>query len=850
MTFKYTTLWKTAFEKKNDGYDEIREKLENSFLSARNNAKELLDKIRTDFPSLTIHDITHVDGLWQVASVIAGEDYELNPLEGFILGCAFLMHDAALSYDAVGGIERLRSTIEWKDIYADYINDNTLTQDEKFYETDFRTIRLLHAKIAENLYQQLFERTNGTKFYIIENDSLRNHCGKIIGQIAASHHWNIEKVKAEFSIQVPAPSGYPHNWRINPRKLACILRCADAGHIDEGRAPDYLLNLLAINGISRNHWIAQNRLSQIDYDINDSNKIVIASNIDFKESDFAAWNVAFDAVQVLDHEIKLSNILLCDSNESLAFKAKGVTGAESREKLRKYIKTVGWMPCDANIHISNIETLIKNLGGEKLYGTQNQIEIVIRELIQNARDAIAARRERESNFEGRIDVSIKEIEGKQWLTVEDNGVGMSLQTIKDYLLNFGSSFWASDLAKYEYPGLRASKFQPIGTFGIGFYSVFMISSEVIVNTRKFDSSIDSNIQIRFPNGLCLRPILSNIHGKNMSKSTIISCCLNAAKFQWTHSIKINPGVMNISTFTVPYSSILARLTAGLDVDVYFSESGKEDILVHRNIKSEGLNINQWIKDMSYASFHEGNKYTTYIDNNIERLRPVVYNNQIIGFAALNTLYQNYPSFLGVLTIGGLDAKNINNGTEDFMGYISTTAVTAKRDGEQLVLTEIIQEWAKEQYELLVKQGLSDIDRLKLPYIVYKYGINMKDELYIRCCNKSNQIYLMNLVNLLILLKTNKCKLIFPLLDFNENRISTYTDYERTLKLINSNEYLFIPEMNSNFLNLREDDNNNNIFKCIKQKARDLGFILKTTTDENKVNSSISGNNKGFTIEIE
>lgn len=849
MTFKHTTLWKTAFEKKNDGYDVTREELKNCFLAARNNAKELLDKIRTDFPSLTIHDITHVDGLWQVASVIAGENYDLNPLEGFILGCAFLMHDAALSYDAVGGVERLRSTIEWKDIYADYINDNTLTQEEKFYESDFRTIRLLHAKIAENLYKQLFERNDGSKFYIIENESLRNHCGKTISQIAASHHWNIEKVKAEFSIQAPAPSSYPYCWRINSRKLACILRCADAGHIDEGRAPDYLLKLLDINGISRNHWIAQNRLAQIDYDFNDSSKLIIASNIDFEESDFAAWNVAFDAVQVLDHEIKLSNTLLAESNKSLEFKAKGVTGAESREKLRTYIKTDGWMPCDANIHISNIEALIKNLGGEKLYGTHNQIEIVIRELIQNARDAIVARRERDSNFEGRINISIKEIENKQWLTVEDNGVGMSLQTIKDYFLNFGSSFWGSDLAKLEYPGLRASKFQPTGTFGIGFYSVFMISSEVIVNTRKFDSSLNSNIQIRFPNGLCLRPIISNIQGENMNKSTIISCCLNAPKFQWSETMTINPAVMSISTFTVPYSSILARLTAGLDVDVYFSEPEKEYILVHRNIKSKELNINQWIKDMSYAPYHEGDKYITYIDNNIKRLRSVIYNNQIIGFAALNTLYQSHPSFLGAVTIGGLNAKNINNGTEDFMGYISTTAVTAKRDGEQLVLTEIMQEWAKEQYELLVKQGLSNIDRQKLPYIVCKYGINMTDELYIRFCDKNLQINYMNLMDLLTHLKTSKYRLIFPLLDFDENRISTYIDYERTLKLINSNEYLFIPEMNGNFLNLIEDDNNYNIFKCIKQKAKDLGFILKTTTDENKVNLSISGKSKGLIIEI-
>lgn len=850
MIFNNTTLWNTAFGKKNDGFDEMREELKKHFLSARNNAKELLDKIRTDFPSLTIHDITHVDGLWQVASVIAGEDYEINPLEGFILGCAFLIHDAALSYDAVGGVERLRSTIEWKDIYADYINEDTLEQKDKFYEADFQTIRLLHAKIAEKLHQQLFDRYDGSKFYVIENEPLRNHCGKIIGQIAASHHWDIEKVKAEFSIQVPAPSSYPRNWRINSRKLACLLRCADAGHIDEGRAPDYLLKLLKINGVSRNHWIAQNRLSQIDYDSNDSNKIIIASNIDFTETDFAAWNVAFDAVQVLDHEIKSSNILLSEDNKSLEFKAKCVSGAESREKLRTYIKTVGWMPCDANIHISNIETLIKNLGGEKLYGPHNQIEIVIRELIQNARDAIAARRERESKYEGRINISIKEINNKQWITIEDDGVGMSLQTIKDYFLNFGSSFWASDLAKHEYPGLRASKFRPIGTFGIGFYSVFMIASEVIVNTRKFDASLNSNVQIRFPNGLCLRPILSNLQGQDMSKSTIISCCLNTQKFQWTNFMKINPGVMNISTFSVPYSSILARLTAGLDVDVYFSAPGKEFVLVHRNINSKELNVNQWIKDISYASFHEDNKYITYIDNNIERLRHVIYNNQIIGYAALNTLYQSHPSFLGVLTIGGLDAKNVNNGSEDFIGYISTTAVTAKRDGDQLVLTEMMKGWAKEQYELLVKRGLSNIDRLKLPYIVNKYGINMTNELYVRFFDRNSQIWQTDLEKLLIILKTNKHRLILPLLDYDDNRISTYIDYERTIKLINNKEYLFIPEINSNFLNIKETENDPNIFICIKQKAKSLGFILTTRIEENKVNLSVSGYSKGFIIEIE
>ena len=193
-----------------------------------------------------------MDALWRVASVIIGENYEVNPLEGFILGCAFLMHDAVLSYDAAGGITHLREQIEWKDYYEDFRNENLLSEEEILLETDFKTIRLLHAKKAEELYQQLFTRVDGSSFYIIEDKTLRDHYGEIICRIAGSHHWNIDELE-QLDIQLPVTSEYPQEWRINPLKLACILRCADAGHIDDGRAPDYLFNLLHLHGVSKNH---------------------------------------------------------------------------------------------------------------------------------------------------------------------------------------------------------------------------------------------------------------------------------------------------------------------------------------------------------------------------------------------------------------------------------------------------------------------------------------------------------------------------------------------------------------------------------------------------------------------
>lgn len=848
MSYEGTSLWMTAFNAVSGDTDQIRGTLCKEYKRSRDNAIFLLDKIGKDFPSLTVHDITHVDSLWKVASVIAGPDFPLNPLEGFVLGIAFLLHDAALSYQTVGGKQILRETIEWKDFFEDIKQDSSKTNEEQLIETDFKTIRFLHAKNAELLANIKFDRDNGTSFYIIEDDELRNHLGSLCGKIAASHHWSIERVKS-LGCQLPAPANYPQEWRINPIKLACIIRCADAGHIDSRRAPDYLLKLLSINGVSRTHWEAQNRLSQIDIDIHDESKLIIASNIDFPECDFAAWNVACDAVMVLDHEIKASNEVLASIDPKLLFKTKSVAGAGSRLELSNYIKTSGWLPCDANIHISNVENLIKNLGGDKLYGSDRKIEVVLRELIQNARDAISARRAIDKGYEGKIHVNIEEIEGKLWFSVTDDGVGMSMQTILDYLLNFGNSFWASDLAKNEYPGLRSSGFNSIGTFGIGFYSLFMVASEVIVDTRKYDSSLDDNIRMRFPSGLCLRPIISKIRGKSMSVSTTICFCLDEVKAKWNSIYSVKSGMSGIDDFNVPYKAVLAKLTAGLDVDVFYSEPhSHSSSLIHKNIYADGFDVCQWLKDISYAQYHEGTRYVDYINHNYHRLTKVVYNGEMYGFAALNTLYQRHSSFMGLTSIGGLDTGVHNSGMEDFIGVVFSEPNSAKRDPKSP--KEHMIGWMKEQYSALVAKGLTDMDRLFLPYIVSSYGIDMKDKLFIRIINKEKDS-VVDLAQLLKLLKKEDSRLVFPISSYNKDRVNTYIDLERTLKKLKDNDYLFYPENNTDFLNLKEDDEKcpYNIFNCIREKAKEEKLELKWSIENNIVYEILTATQNGFVISI-
>lgn len=842
--YKRTDLWQKAFSHQNDDNDPLRDKLAAAYERSHENATILLDKIRKDFPNLTVHDISHVDGLWAVASTITGKGYDINPLEGFVLGCAFLMHDAVLSYEAFGGVDALRRTPQWKDYLKAVQQENVMTQEEEQQkEADFRTIRFFHAKAIKDkkLHLKLSEKNDGATYYIIEdpsdpeNQTLRYHLGELICEIAASHHLNTDKVEA-LGNQRNAPAGYPREWRINPIKLACILRCADAGHIDANRAPDHLLKLLTINGVSRDHWNAQNHLSQLDVVNNDNTKVLITSDMAFPEEEFAAWNVAYDAVHVLDHELKSSNELLKRMGIP-QFQAQGVSGAESREALSRYIKTDGWTPCDATLHVSNVEDLVSKLGGEQLYGSKNKIEIALRELIQNARDAIVARRKQEEGFKGAINVKIEQEGEDTYIEVTDNGLGMSLRTVKDYLLNFGSSYWASDLAKEEYPGLYSSGFESVGRFGIGFYSIFMVAAEVEVNTRPYRSALADNKTIRFPNGLSLRPIIKENPSTTTNISTSVRIKIDNAKAQWKPLHNLPPAN------DVPYSCVIARLTAGLDVDVYYTQTGNAPKRVHQNLEAEDFDGLQWLLDITYANYHVNDKQkihlAEYLKNNHSRLRDIVFDGNIYGKGFIDINYFVYlphrDGFSGgtanyrVVTIGGLsDLSDIAFEPTSFVGCLFSKPNNAARTIDRGIDYTILKKWAQDQYNLLKEQELTNKEKLRLPYHFYSYGIDTSDMLYI--CYYHNGIeHQCDLPTLIKDMKVQGHQLVIPhshIDDFKETKSSIYVYYHQSC----------------GFDNPFDDDHNYNILRCLKIQAKKLKYSVQTT-----IKKSMFDNWNGFPV---
>lgn len=834
MDYKQSALWCNSLG--NDIYkeEELRKKLCDEYELARKNAAFLLGKIQKDFPNLTIHDISHIDNLWHIASTITGNDYEINPLEGFVLGCAFLVHDAVLSYDAIGGVDVLRSTKEWKDYYADY--DSNLDSETIKKECDFKTIRLLHANKAEEIFSQIFQREDGTSFFIIDDSSLRKHLGELTGKIAASHHWNIEDVE-KLDNQIGSPAGFPMEWSVNPIKLACILRCADAGHMDGNRAPDQIMNSLKIDGPSKNHWIAQNNLSQIIIDKDDSTKIMITSNKSFVEKEFEAWNIAYDMARLLDTELKKSNALLQKHGTS-QFQAKSVKGIESQEEMSLYIKTKGWKPCDANIHIDDVENLIKTIGGEKLYGKENKFEIVLRELIQNARDAILARQKIENGAEGKIIIDIREDEsGVIWVEVIDNGIGMSLNTVKECLLNFGRSFWKSDLMKIEFPGLNSSGFKSVGEFGIGFFSIFMIAKDVIVETKRYDKGIETAIQIKFNNGICLRPIVSNIVCQSTEYSTKVRFSVDKNVEDWKSKKIICPNINREKPFEVPYYAVVANMVAGLDVDVYYSDSNTEFGLIHKNIykmQEKTQEIADWLRTISYAEYRNTDIYNKYIDNNYMRLEKIYVDGKIKGIIALNTLWRMKAHYLAVETVGGLTTFNKPFDIGGYIGCFISEPETARRNAVYNIFE--MHEWAQNQLRKIIDNKIEFVDCVYLPYALSPYKIDLSSIAIILCYRKGKEASEYKGLEELIKSMNNKDeKLVFVMSTISSApRVDGFFDIDRYKKYIKEGEWLFVPVENSPFLSLEENNSQGGytILDYINSIAKKYGISVKKDIEKN------------------
>ena len=120
-------------------------------------------------------------------------------------------------------------------------------------------------------------------------------------------------------------------------------------------------------------------------------------------------------------------------------------------------------------------------------------DIFLREIISNASDAITKLKRLESlglreatDEKYSITVNLDTDEGT--LTVSDNGIGMTAEELQKYICNIALSGAVDFIKKYENASEENALNGIIGHFGLGFYSAFMVSSSVEVETKSYTDS--------------------------------------------------------------------------------------------------------------------------------------------------------------------------------------------------------------------------------------------------------------------------------------------------------------------------------------------------------------------------
>lgn len=123
-----------------------------------------------------------------------------------------------------------------------------------------------------------------------------------------------------------------------------------------------------------------------------------------------------------------------------------------------------------------------------LYSDQ---DIFLRELISNASDALdklrfeAVQDDSLLENDSELAIQIRYDQDAKTVTISDNGIGMSRDEVVENLGTIAKSGTKQFLANLT--GEKQKDAQLIGQFGVGFYSSFMVASEVTVITRRAGS---------------------------------------------------------------------------------------------------------------------------------------------------------------------------------------------------------------------------------------------------------------------------------------------------------------------------------------------------------------------------
>lgn len=496
------------------------------------------------FRDYTDHGPEHITNvLATAAAMIPTESTDsFSPPDATVFILATLLHDAALHLTEPGFHRLIRGDArEQRITYFDEITWQALWD-----EFLFTARRWDDQKLADVFGYEFVEQGHSVSdpFERWSNLTLADY--KLIGEFIRCHHprlahefavFGVPGVKSKF---LRLPDEVPQEWKdlsgiiarshglplrtcldyldakpynkrdyqgIHAVYLMALLRLADYLQIDASRAPEVVFQFRVLpSRASKLEWRSHHAVENIT-PLNEDPESV---EINARPPDVETYLRVRDWLRGIQSELDTSWAVLGEVYGRYPEVNFGLHWRRVRSNLDNRIvfaDTATYLPRRIRLEVARAELL--SLLIRPLYGDDPSFGV--RELIQNAVDAVREREYFQEHHPDFDDIALREQEadvtvwlsdfderaGCAWLEVSDRGIGMTETILTDYFLTAGASYryteqWQQTFERLDLPpdGTRPrAQIVRAGRFGVGVLAAFLLGNVIEVETRHISSAV-------------------------------------------------------------------------------------------------------------------------------------------------------------------------------------------------------------------------------------------------------------------------------------------------------------------------------------------------------------------------
>ena len=576
------------------------------------------------FPHYSLHDESHsITIINNIVRILGLENIEkLSAIDIWLILEASYSHDIGM---VVSGVE-LSKAISSKD-FLDLFRQIKQNPKDSLY--DFAAhFKIEDDKIMYNQNELNLDFHDGIKFILAEyfrrkhadrsksiiNDPdnelmlrsprvlIPNRIFKMLGNICSSHTKNFEDV-----MNLPLSEVGIDIENAHPRFISCLLRIGDLLDLDNNRFSEVMLRTLGKIPLDS----LQHKAKHLSIE---------SFRVDTETIEVKAKCEDYEIAKITQHWF---NYLNTEISHQMSNWNKIVPSKEMG-----FLPTVGALQVELvnyeyidgkNIPKFSLDTdrALELLQGTGIYEGPY---VAIREILQNAVDATLLRiwleynenlsldlpdsltKDILENYFISIEIKEKEVIGdvKFWeFNITDNGIGFSRNDLT-FLMKTGSS--QKNIKRSNLIDKIPMWLRPSGNFGIGFQSIFMLTEEVIIETKSFFTEEYEIFTLNGPNtkkdgSILIQKRQSNHKRKPGTKLSFINKINAIPK---GYSVTLNNGnAHRIASNFDPFSKESLDVEFGKIFDEVIDFSKKSYIPINLSVNGQNVELNNYSNKFSF-----------------------------------------------------------------------------------------------------------------------------------------------------------------------------------------------------------------------------------------------------------